>query len=188
MDWLTQVVSAAVSIAAIVTGAVIARGNRRGAALQHAAESAEAHRVWHRDRRADAYLEFLYMADTVSAVIASAHPLIDSDPPRSLPALPNPEAQSESRVRLGAFAPPAIRQKADVWRGLATGALKEVEAVGRGDEGARPRLDKLRADQYRALVDLTDAIADDLAPPPTRGWRRTHDGHGRPWTGVADEG
>lgn len=93
-EWAGPVSGAVVGLGGLVAGWRISVGGRkhdeRLAQQRHEYETRASDAKWHRDRRADAYVELLDLAERMGAWIGMVHPMWDTDPPRRLPDIPSP--------------------------------------------------------------------------------------------------
>jgi hypothetical protein len=152
-EWVSPVVSGVVGLGGLTFGWRIAAGGRRHEVAQ-----------WHRERRADAYVELLEVAEDVGHVVAVVFPLLDRDPPQPVPDLPTGERQGRARARVAAFGSPKVKAAAERWREAATTGLRAAEAVARDEDDARRLLDEARTAEREAREHLNHTIEADLRP------------------------
>jgi hypothetical protein len=159
---LPGMLTALVGVAGIIGGVLIANGRNRHESQQRQAESVEAHARWHRERRADAYVELLQMAETVGVVVVASYPLFDTGQPTPKP--PGIDEQHRVTALVGAFGTREVKQVMESWKDIAHSGFRAIEAVSRGDEDARLTLHEIRSQEIAARKALADAIAQELAP------------------------
>jgi hypothetical protein len=151
MDWLSPTMGGMVGLAGLGAGWRIAVRARR-----HDAGN------WHRERRADAYVELLEVAEDVGQFVAVMEPMRDTNPPRPLPGLPSGERQGQARARVAAFGSRAVKDATDRWREAVAAALHPGDGVAHDVDGPRQSLDAARAAERKARAELDQAINDDL--------------------------
>jgi hypothetical protein len=119
---------------------------------------------WHRERRADAYVELLEVAEDVGHVVAVSYPKVEAEPPRPVPYTPSSERQARARARVAAFGSPKVRAATDRWREAADAALGFADALAHDVPHARLKREDARAAEQKARAELDQAINDDLSP------------------------
>jgi hypothetical protein len=139
-EWASPASGAVVGVAGLVGGWWVTASGRRQevrlAAQRRAHELKMSHEQWHRDRRADAYVALLEMAETAGQWVQMVHPFITTGTP-PLPELPSLEQQSRVWARVAAYAAPEVRETAEAWRVVTLLALRTAEAVARDKDDAR---------------------------------------------------
>lgn len=165
-EWAGPAASLVVGLGGLAGGSWIAVSGRKAerllAAGRYEHEARATHAQWHRDHRAEAYIDLLEMAEEIGQWVATVYPMWDTDPPRPLQEIPALTRQAQVRARFTAFATPAVRQHADAWYETAGKALRAAEAVARAETGARQQLDELRGSERTAREQMAAAVAEDL--------------------------
>jgi hypothetical protein len=151
MDWVGPAMGGMVGLGGLGAGWRLAVRARR-----HEAGN------WHRERRADAYVELLEVAEDVGQFVAVMDPAGGADPLRPLPPLPTDERQGLARARVAAFGSRTVKNVTDRWCEAAAAALHLGDAVTHGVDGARHNLDAAKAAERTARAELDQAINDDL--------------------------
>jgi hypothetical protein len=154
MDWLSPVVSGAVGLGGLALAWRTLTGTR-----EHEVAT------WYRERRADAYVELLEVAEDISHAVATAYP-----PTMRRVFAPVEERQTRARARVAAFGSPAVKAAVGLWLAAATEALRAAEVLNTPPEGIR--LGEDAVDRYRdarnaerlARDALDRAVSDDLSP------------------------
>ncbi len=154
-DWVAPASSALIGLAGLAGGVTIAVTGRRH-------ERHNAHEQWYRDRRAEAYLDLLDMAEGVGQWIEMVHPLMD---PRPVPDLPSLESQRRVRARIAAYGSRAVKDRMRAWDTVGFAALRAAEGISRGDDNARLDLHERRGKEKEAREALADEIANELGVP-----------------------
>jgi hypothetical protein len=152
MDWLGPTMGGMVGLGGLGAGwrlAVRARKHEAGS-------------DWHRERRANAYVGLLELAEDMGQVVALMYPAWDTNPPRPLAPLPSGERQGKARARVAAFGSPKVKAATDRWCETVAAALHAGDAVAHDVVGARDDLDAARAAEREARAALDQAINDDL--------------------------
>ena len=121
-----------------------------------------AHEQWHRDRRAEAYIELLDLAEEIGLFVGTVYPMFESGSPEPPPSIPSLDRQTHMWARVAAYASPEVRRKATTWRIVVVHALRAAEAIARGEDGARAELHDLRSAEGEARESMSQAINDDL--------------------------
>jgi hypothetical protein len=151
MDWLSPTMGGMLGLTGLGAGWRIAVRARR-----HDAGD------WHRERRADAYVELLEVAQDMGQVVTVMDPMGDRNPPRPLPPLPSGDRQGQARARVAAFGSRTVRQATDRWCAAVATVLHAADGVAHGVDGASHDLDAARAAERNARAELDQAINDDL--------------------------
>ena len=155
MDWLSPVVSGVVGLGGL-------------ALAWRTLASTREHDVarWYRERRADAYVELLEVAEDISHAVATAYP-----PTMRRVFAPGEERQTRARARVAAFGSPAVKDAVGLWLAAATEALRAAEVLTtprpegiRLGEDAVDRYSDARDAERLARTALDRAISDDLSP------------------------
>ncbi|MEU0560912.1 hypothetical protein [Dactylosporangium sp. NPDC006015] len=164
-DWVGPLSGAVIGAAGVASGVWIASSARkhelRLSKERHQHERAAAQEQWIRDRRADAYVELLEMAEVVGMWIVLVHPMIGPRP--DPPPLPSFEAQQRVFARVMAFGSRDAKVKADQWRLLVARATRVAESISHNDDGnARETLEDLRQQERAARQEMGKTVAIDL--------------------------
>src|SRR5947209_3542689 len=97
-EWTGPASGAIVGVAGLLAGWRVAVGSRkhdeRLAQQRNEHEARVAHVQWHRDQRADAYIQLLDLAEEIGDWVSSAFPMWDTHPPRPLPDMPDRARQA----------------------------------------------------------------------------------------------
>ena len=161
MDWVSPVVSGVVGLGGLAVGWRLSTGARTHEVAK-----------WHRERRADAYVELLEVAEDIGHVVAVAFPMVETNPPRPEPELPSGVRQGRARARIAAFGSREVKAAADIWLEAASSALSTAEEVAffrraanasEREIRARQRLEDARAAEQAARGALDEAINADLS-------------------------
>lgn len=127
------------------------------------------------ERLGEAYLQLLVMVEQSGAWAQAVKPIVDTDPPRPVPPLPEIDTQIAVEAATNAFASAPVRKALRAWREVMTEILRQVqlidlekEARSRGehrgvDFGSPYRgLTELRPKESEARERLSDHVADEL--------------------------
>ncbi len=164
-EWAGPASGALIGAAGLVTSWRVTSNSRRQemllAAKRHDHEVQIAHEQWHRDRRADAYVQLLDLAEETGMWVQTVFPFYQRGerPPTDLPSF---ERQGKVWARIAAFASPPVCEKVKQWRTIVHRALRAAEDVAQDEDDARRVLDDLRAEEQAAREALSAAIAQDL--------------------------
>lgn len=179
-EWIAPVATAAVGVAGVFftwlsgwqgrkTAEAIAQGQQ-----DHAAQEAALARE--QDRKAEAYVRILEVAEQTGNWVQSVQPLITTDPPQESPPLPELEPQVASRAVLLAFGSAEVRLLWDEWetnarKVLTSNAyLRLLQHEGDSEtrrERQRMRLEiheQLKPAELAARASLADKINSELSP------------------------
>src|SRR5687768_7372518 len=122
-EWIAPVATAPLGIAGVFFTWLTGRQGR-----EHARDLAKAQQdhsaretalAREQDRKADAYVRALEVAEQTGNWVQSVQPFIQTDPPQELPPLPELEPQVASRARLLAFGSTGVRALWDGWEACA---------------------------------------------------------------------
>lgn len=164
-EWVGPVMTGAVGITVGITGIVATyktgkQGRQHAEALarqknEHDAALAKEQRD--QQRRSEAYIELLVMAERVGQWVSMVRPMLDTDPPRPTPPLPELLEQARSNALISAYASSAVKERYGAWREAVLKAIRAVEEI----EFAlsRPRSDLDHVKPWREL-DLTHRAAE----------------------------
>jgi len=150
------------------------------------------HEQWLRDRRADAYVELLSVAEKCGQWVTLTHPMIDWG--ATSPPLPSPDEQGHAEAVLRAFASAAVRACWHAWRETLKDAIeqdREIQATEEARGTIRPAVrgadtatlkqhfeDVIRVSERETRKRLGAAVFADLkidSASPHRFWQRTSD-------------
>lgn len=167
-DWFPVASTAAVGIAAIVgstwTAAWGKRQDRALAAERHEHERLTAHENWIRERRNDAYIGLLDLAEETGLYVQRVHPMWSSGGPD--PELPDHEAQRLVRARVMAYGSSTVKDRMGEWHALVQRVIFAASAVSDNVDGARSQLHDLRETERAARQALGEQVSIELQSPP----------------------
>lgn len=155
-----------------LTVAAVTSGKDRDAARSLALDQARL------QRRADAYVEVLRVAETAGQWASTTTPSLDFGDP--VPPLPDLAAQAQVQALVGAFGSTEVRDLERAWRDSVRAVIKAVQAInvatstegrhgvtGIDKMGTWRRLDEeLRPAERAAREALADGIARELGHRP----------------------
>ena len=164
-EWLAPAAGGIVGLAGIVSTTIVAvSGRRQERALaqeRHDHERATTQGQWVRDRRAEAYLDLLEMAECIGQWVGMVHPFLGEQ--RPLPELPNLEKQGRVFARVIAFGSDDLKVGLKHWREVSLKAMRLAEEISRRDGGdGREQLEVLRGRELGARQELGEIVADEL--------------------------
>jgi hypothetical protein len=127
------------------------------------------------ERLGEAYLNLLEMVEQVGAWAQAVRPVVDTDPPRPVPDLPDVREQIRVEAASNAFASAAVREALGAWRRVVRDVEHAVLLIDlERDAGVRGerlhaqlqspwlKLQELRPAEVRARRDLIERVADEL--------------------------
>jgi len=200
-EWIVPVTTTIMGLATVgATAWTTGRGRRHDRELavdRQRHERFTAHEQWIRDRREDAYVSLIDLAEESGLYVQRVHPMWDSNPPRPVPDLPDLEAQRKVRARVIAFGSQKVKDRMGEWQQFVHRAIYAAAAVTDDVDGARQQLHDLRDHERQARQALGDQVAAELqenshelnATVPRAGFRarlRSRCGDGRS-EGVSDD-
>jgi hypothetical protein len=168
-EWAGPASGALVGLAGALAGWLVAAGGRKNderlTGQRHAHELQLEHGRWHRDRRAEAYMQLLDLAEDVASWLTSVSDNWESlDDP--LPSAPSVLAhQSPVWARISAYATPSVCEHIKVWRSHMASAvdvatvLVEYEREGQAGRDLGSLCIRERVARYA----MSESIAKDLA-------------------------
>ncbi|MET9303559.1 hypothetical protein ABZX66_30030 [Micromonospora aurantiaca] len=176
-EWVGPVMTGAVGISVGITGIVATyktgkQGRQHAEVLarqQNEHDAALAKEQRDQQRRSEAYVELLTMVERVGQWASMVRPMLDTNPPRPVPPLPELSEQARSNALVGAYASPAVKERYQAWRKVvmeAIGAVEDIEfALANPDAGLshiKPRRE-LDFKHRPAEGDARRALADQIA-------------------------
>jgi hypothetical protein len=155
-EWVPHAATATVAVAGIVgtwlTGSRTLAHERR-----LATEARE------QQRRENAYVDLLDVAERVGHWAQMSWPLFDTDPPRPVPAMPPLAEQAHTEALVRAFGSAQVLAGLKAWREVVRTMLNldhQIQLGGNAD--ARREFGELRAREQAAREALGDLVAVDL--------------------------
>jgi hypothetical protein len=147
------------------------------------------HAQWLRDRRADAYVDVLGVAEKCGQWAQLIDPIVDGSPPRPVPPLASPDDQGRVEALLAAFGSDTVRDRYTSWRSALLDIItqhKKIEFARLTSTASVPPVEdegtlllqleeKVRVSERVAREDLGDAVSAELGPDNVltrRFWQR----------------
>jgi len=167
-EWVSPVAGAVVALAGLSGGWLNTRASRRHdeqmGVNRAKQEYLDAHERWYRDKRAEAYLDLLRMAEATGQWVEFVHP-VWTKANRPVLDLPQVETQGSVRAAVIAYGSPSVRRQLGTWLDAVQGAVRAAEDVADNEEGARRRFEDARRREAEARDALGNQISRELLGP-----------------------
>ncbi|CAN5541506.1 hypothetical protein BH11ACT6_BH11ACT6_07440 [soil metagenome] len=158
-EWVPHVATATVGVAGIV--GTWLTGSRNLAHERRLAQEAR-----EQQRRENAYVDLLDVAERVGHWAQMSWPLFDTDPPRPVPEMPLLVEQAHTEALVRAFGSAQVLAGLKTWRGIVLAMLTLDHQIRQGESDAHPdartEFDELRTQERAAREEMGDQVAMDL--------------------------